>query len=319
MDEVLNGDSDMPGWRTDLKALKSELDEIESKIRDAGSSVSSSTPEGLHRERRYLEGRVFGRADDIACLQRLVTDTRMRDVYERLVADGEDGERIREFIHAANTAHIDFAPHRDAIRSAQVLTQEIAATAATLADLLGRYERTGLACPDEFFSVPSLLEVASPGKRNQAVWPRMRRHILGNEQGTGCNTDEPTEDDGRELDDLDEIMPILVEHSSGSPEPAALQRYAWSIAPDVASIITVLAAAAKDFTPGEYRMVGAAVSPRQHSPKTECLRAFGHLLIEDLGFELSSTLRHAIAMTATVAINDSMMVVSYDDVRKALG
>ena len=56
----------------------------------------------------------------------------------------------------------------------------------------------------------------------------------------------------------------------------------------------------------------------QRSPKTEYLRAFGHLLSNNHSFTLTKKIMQAMAIVANVVINLPDVDVTYDDVRKAL-
>ena len=65
-------------------------------------------------------------------------------------------------------------------------------------------------------------------------------------------------------------------------------------------------------------MIGAAIDSRKQNDKTEYLRAFGALLIEEHRFILTTDIKKAMAIAANVVINLPDIDVTYDDVRKAL-
>jgi hypothetical protein len=95
-------------------------------------------------------------------------------------------------------------------------------------------------------------------------------------------------------------------------------RYAWGTAPGVSALLETLAGAARAFEPSAPGMIGAAVASRQHSPKTEYLRAFGNLLTDVHGIALTTQVMKAMAIVGNVVINLPDVDVSRDDVRKAL-
>ena len=110
------------------------------------------------------------------------------------------------------------------------------------------------------------------------------------------------------------------EHPVGA-SPAATTNHigdAWSVAPDVSDLLDALARAAKVTEPSESGMIGAATKTRQHNAKTEYIRAIAHRLDGADDISLSTQLFHAIALVAPVAMGDSELDVTYDDVRKTL-
>ena len=56
---------------------------------------------------------------------------------------------------------------------------------------------------------------------------------------------------------------------------------------------------------------------QKRNPKTEYIRGYADLLRKG-GFIVSPDILKAIAITATVVINNPDLIVTYDDVRKAL-
>ena len=113
----------------------------------------------------------------------------------------------------------------------------------------------------------------------------------------------------------DEVKEVKID-----PEEKARNtlRYAWGTAPDFSALLGTVAKAARDFTPSESGMIGAAINSRQSSPKTEYLRAFGNVLTEVHEFALTTSIMQAMAIVANVVINQTEVDVTYDDVRKAL-
>jgi hypothetical protein len=98
----------------------------------------------------------------------------------------------------------------------------------------------------------------------------------------------------------------------------ALIRAIWQSAPSLSSILDTVKIAAQNWTPSEIGFIRAAIASRKKNPKTEYVRGFGDLLKKTHGFTLTPQLMKAMALTATVVITDKDLVVTYDDVRKAL-
>ena len=97
--------------------------------------------------------------------------------------------------------------------------------------------------------------------------------------------------------------------------------YAWGTAPDLPELLDTVVRAAREFQPRESGMTGAAIKSRQRSRagNKEYLRAFGNLLTEVRDIPLTINIMHAMAIVADVVINDRDVVVTYDDVVKAIG
>lgn len=184
------------------------------------------------------------------------------------------------FVNFAWAALTDYGKYRDAVKKAKELNQDIAIKAEELARLLDEMQGHGLSdVPMEFYDVRTLLrETDNP---NDLTWWRM-------------NCDNLT---------------------GGSAGENAL--YAWGIAPSLAELLGTVAKAASNYEPQFYGRIGAAVG-RQHNPKTEYLRAFGHLLAE-ARIERTPAVLNAVACIATVAINDGETIATCDDVKQALG
>jgi len=96
--------------------------------------------------------------------------------------------------------------------------------------------------------------------------------------------------------------------------------YAWAKAPLLPDVLDTVAHAAREWTPGEAGMVGAAVSSRQTSraQNKEYLRAFGNPL-KDNSIAMTIEAMKAMAVSADVVINNPDFSVTYDDVAKCVG
>jgi len=95
-------------------------------------------------------------------------------------------------------------------------------------------------------------------------------------------------------------------------------RYAWGTAPDLPALLDTVAEAALDFVPSESGAIGAAINSRQRNQKTEYIRAFDNILTNVHNFTLTTPIINAMAIVATVVINDPDIIVTYDDVRKTV-
>jgi hypothetical protein len=218
-------------------------------------------------------------AEVVAFLQRFEKkDVDIEKMFSHLNdANLSDADK-KLFVNFAWAALTDYGKYRDAVKKAEKLNQDIAIKAEELAGLLDAIQGHGLSdVPIEFYDVRTLLrETDNP---NDLTW-------------RGMNCDNLT---------------------GGSAGENAL--YAWGIAPSLAELLGTVAKAASNYEPQFYGRIGAAVG-RQHNPKTEYLRAFGHLLAE-ARIERTPAVLNAVACIATVAINGDP--ATYDDVKQALG
>lgn len=255
---------------------------------------------------------------DRECLNRLIYDHRMREVYSLLTNEIAKESDWAGFIDAAWSARMDFSPRREALKRARELTQEIAKTAAKLATLLRQFDETALCPPPEFHSITELLrKTGFESSEANSMWLMMQKHIFG------------------EIEIKEPIMTTLILPPRGDepecrisgtlnpgqsmPDPNSIICYAWGKSPPFSALIDTLAQAALTYEPCEPSpMIASAISSQKTNTKTEYLRAFADLLITVHGFEITGTMKKIIAKTATVVINHPDADVSYDDVRKAL-
>ncbi len=94
-------------------------------------------------------------AAEVACCQRLVHDARMQDAYALLTTlPNVTDAHLSGFIDAAWAARMDYAKHRDRVKAASELAQQVEAAAGVLAGLLRKAEGfVGPLLPPEFFSI----------------------------------------------------------------------------------------------------------------------------------------------------------------------
>jgi hypothetical protein len=220
-----------------------------------------------------------------ARVRRIVSDSRLRNVFELLETELSGGNGYEGFFRAALNTDNDYSEFRDAHREASTLAQQIAVAADSLAHLLQQFERIGIGGPPEFFSVRELLRVAdctgvNVGKRGK--WHADRSSLLGSDTVGERGNDR--------------------------------LKMIWASAPYAENLLRVMASAARRFEPYEDGPAGAALHSRQRNRKWEYLRAFIYELLND-GFRMSDPkISAAVAVMATVVLDDD---VSDDDVRKA--
>ncbi len=289
----LDGSGSWEGWIVCLKEQKEKLSKIDEKI--AYWKLSKQDPdyagyqlEKLRTEKLEDEQHFADLDRDINCINRLIHDASMKETYKLLIneffGDETADRKIDQFIFFAWSANINYAKPRESVNSATEISKEISATATKLAKLLNKIGETGSNNPNEFFSIPSLLESTDNHGHDFHIWKSMKNVVLGN----------------------------------GSNEEAAnVLRYGWEKAPDLPKLLNTVARVADEFKPSCGYFADAAIMSRQRNPKTEYIRGYADLLRKG-GVNLSSNILKAIAITATVVINNPDLIVTYDDVRKAL-
>lgn len=323
---MLEGDSWEPlGWRQSLIIAERELNEIEREIKIKTQRGEVEYLSGLRKQRSEATEHRDSLASDVDFLKRLAHDARMADAYALLTREFTDDDQWRRFTNAAWAARADYSKYRTRLKRAEELKTEIANAAEKLVKLIQQFSETGVNGPNEFYSVPDLLRQTDNYEmtgHNLRMWRSMRHHVLGDRP----QSDRPESEPQKESYEIQTIPQIAINyHRSGEKlycdpleEGRNILRYAWGTAPGLPSLLGSLSKAARNFKPVESGMIGAAIDSRQRSSKTEYLRAFGNLLTEVHDFVLTTQITKAIAVVATVAINLPDVVVSYDDVRKAL-
>jgi hypothetical protein len=305
-------------WEQSLAEYDNEIAELKLRIKQDNNSFYYEELREIEKSRNEL-------AEDISTIKRLIHDARMKDAYKLLVMAFFDEEnpqaKINSFIHGAWAARIDFSKYRYALKKADDLRKDIAQTANKLANLLDEITNTGVYCPAEFSSIPALLSNTdnhNMNNHNLYMWRSMRKYILG---------DLPEREQSDNQIQYDKNEPIkfrFVSYKDGekpiiTPEEATRNtlRYAWEKSPPLSEMLKTVSLAANDFEPNEHGFIGSAISLRQSSEKTEYIRAFSALL-NDYKVTITIDVMKAIATTATIVINSPDVVISYDDVRKAL-
>lgn len=307
------------GWISALASAEAELIRVQQKQQDYRHDEAASNKLRIEHAEATAHRDLL--AAEVTCCQRLVHDARMQAVYALLVSlpNVTDAD-LSGFIYAAWAARMDYTKHRDKVKAADELAREVAKAAGTLADLLRKAEGfVGPYLPSEFFSIQSLLEKTehAPNDRDFHMWPGMRDYILGESAPAQVEPGEPR--------DLAEVVRIefvpLTKAAERDPDEVRrdMLRYAWNTAPSMARIIATMRREALSYAAtAEPGAIAAALATQKRNPKYEYLRAFGALLRDVRRMELTADTMKAMATTATVVMNDPDLVVTYDDVRKAL-
>ena len=262
-------------------------------------------------------------AAEVACCQRLVHDARMQPAYALLVSlPNVTDAHLSGFIYAAWAARMDYAKRRAQVKAADELAGAVAKAAGALAELLHKAEGfVGPCLPSEFFSIRRLLEKTEHDRsdRDFYLWPGMRDYILGESEPAQVEPREPGEmPEAPEIVQIEPIPLTKAEPPDPDEERRDMLRYAWGTAPSVGRIIATMQQEALNYTAAESGHIAAALASRQHSGKTAYLRAFGALLRGEHSIVWTTGAMNAMATTATVVLNEPDLVVTYDDVKKAL-
>lgn len=313
------------GWSGVLEGLKTQLEEVERRLRSP-DTLPEETLSALHHDKHDLSARLDEVKRDLDCLERLTTrpDRDLQRTYAVLAEHLSDDEEIWSFIYAAIGANTEFTRYRGALRSARDCKEKIAKLAGALAEQLQKLEQTGVQAPDVFWSVQSLLGETDATGYNFTVWRQMRGRILGEnclgdaeDGGMASTTDDLDDDYDEDFPDDDFVVDELEGGATATSAPAQDRKYAWQVAPSVADLLQTLARAANDFEPREHHLIGAATGKRQDSEKAAYIRAFAHLLGE-CGIELTPEIKNAMATTATLVLNRHDLVVTLQDVGNTL-
>lgn len=320
------------GWNTSLENSKQEIIEIEKAIERSSGRGEVEILDSLHQQRIEAVKLRDILAAEVECLQRLIHDERMRNAYALLIYEISEDEQWCLVIDAAWAARGDFGDYRERLKQAEEQKTEIANTAAKLASQLNRFSEIGITGPDEFYSVRDLLRKTDNDDSratNSQIWKDMRKHVVGDYRRQDRKLEKQQELDFP-LSESDRIMivgygnsqPLNIRFVSvgaqGRFDPLADLRYGWEKAPPLAALLRTVAKAAEDFVPAEDGMIGAALTSRQGSVKSEYIRAFAYLLFDRHKFDATPGIMRAMAIISTVVIDKSDIDVTYDDVRKAL-
>ncbi len=309
------------GWKHAHVIVGKELKQINHKINicNVDADIQNLKEELTEVTKRYNE-----LEENINCLYRLGTDSRMKEVYSLLSRNISDDRDLKKFIYAAWAAKCDFSIFRDRVKRATELNSKIMIAANRLENLIKEFEETGVNGPNEFYGVRDILEKTDNSKNrnyNFEMW-RSLRHIIFGYDVKGNNSDENflLKEEGYSPPKIEVIFVDPKEKHVIDPVKSYQNtiEYTWGVAPDFSELLRTVADAAKHFTPEEGGVVRAAIAKRESNPKTEYLRAFSHLLKEGHKILIGPIEMNAMALIANVVINLPHIDVSYDDVVKTI-
>ena len=324
---MIGGDAwESQGWAASLVSAEQQLAEIEVDIND---HIRLGRTEYLFSLNKQKAAAVIHKdiiKAEVACLNRLGTDDRMRKVFDLLATQFSSDEQWRGFIRSAWAARMDYGPVRDRLKRAAELRDNIASTAEKLEKLLRDASSVGLDnWPSEFFNIPELLRRTDNHEyhdHNLNMWRAMRRHVLGDlpERDMPKNEQPSAEVTSSSIPKIEHV--ILKASDAPEIDSAEQQRnvlhYAWGTSPPLSALLKTVVTAARDFKPSEYGMMGAAVGKRTQNTRAEYIRAFGHLLVNEYNFNLTVAIKNAMAIVTDVVCEGPENGTSYDDVRKIL-
>ena len=272
---------------TDSGALTNRLASAERLIKmlcdAAAPGKRGSLAEQLQEARTY-KVELERQLDDY---RKLASSEAMREAYAHLMVDFTNPSEWSRFLRAAVEAHKDYRLERQRITVAEALQDKIVDQCEKLLSLVTRYQvlsAQNIRGPLEFVHIPNL--VWCPSLEWQEVWH-----------------------DGAEAARFWRFTP--------RPGDRAHTRQAAT-----AEVIARLIDAGLAFEAAPTsNAVAAATSSKKNNPNTEYVRAFWSLLQRNFGprSHKGSRLYKPVAITATVILDAPDVVVSYDDVRKAVG
>jgi hypothetical protein len=324
---ALDGDSWNPsGWRAALIEADSEQLRLGALLESF--SEDPDVANNIRIECQKCRDDCNALRQNVACFERLALREEMKGAYENLIAACTTDDQQMAFVRSAWAADMNYPWFREKIKGAKEVARKIADAAGVLSALLRHAHQHGNYLTGEFSSVRWLLQNTNhqPGDSDYWMWQHMRHSVLG---GNREDHEECSNSAGAKNGVLDAPpMPVEIKWGGEAPSEVApvdpkTERqneldYVWEKAPDMAQVIDSMQRAALRETPTEREAVGAALVSRKNSRKFEYLRAFASKLQEEYNIELTPEIRAAMAVTATVVLNDSAIDVTTDDVRKAI-
>jgi hypothetical protein len=288
---------------------KERLDQVLQKNQDKVGLGSLLSPAEV-KERSRAEAHYQQLLGDLEAVQRLGTDSRMRAAYRALHKKFSKDEPLSHFLFAAWSARINFLRHKEALERAAVLSKEIAEEAESLGIKIRELTQTFHDTPLEFHSISQLLRQTDNNEldgHNRGMWRIHRGVILGDPPIDQKDTAPTKQDLFREP-----IPP------SDTDLYRANVRYAWTLAPDFAQLLSRISEIMGDFVPQKHGYIGAGISSREANQKTAYIRGLYELLQHDHGFEIDLPMKQAMAAVTAVMLNNPDIDVSTDDVTKAI-
>jgi len=283
----------LEGWRRSEEHIRLRLADIAIKANIRRGRRPHSLRSACKRMQDRLQAHINNIRDDIACIERLTRshddgrDCDRQELYGRWLS-GLDDRKVVMFLLAACEAAHNHTRIRRQLREARLLRQEIIKGARELSRQIRTLESLDVGMPKELVSTRALLRMANPSHPDDVdAWEILRPQILGDEPDSIVKV----------CDELDSSVEV---------------RSAWDSAPDLADLLEAAAMAAENY------ITALPLHSRQKSKKTDAIRVFAGILTRIFKFDLTDRIKHAMAIAATIAINDPDIVVTYDNVRKAL-
>lgn len=320
--EGANGSGGFVSYRDEkakeLESVRQRISELE-KSGDLVSAEMREKYESIKQEHDYLDGH-------IKCVQRLAVDMRMQDAYALLAAELTDALEWEHFLYSAWAARMDYGPYKERLNRAKQIRDEIARTADNLANLLREITDSGMSYPNEFYHIRSLLERTDniENVHNYSMWQVQRPVVLGQHPREESPAAAPS---GLASSDKQPVFHLVLQHPGDEQAPAPINpreqmrnavSRAWETSPPFSALLETVSQAAREYEPQLTGKIAAALSSRKGTPHTQYLRAFADLLINTYHFKITTPIQKAMAIVATVALDDPNVDISHDDVRKAL-
>jgi hypothetical protein len=271
------------GWSRSEERIRIRLAEIGIIANIRRGRRPHSLQSACKRMQARLQDRINHTRDGIACIERLTrshNDGRDRDRQELYERwlSDLDDLKVVMFLIAACGAADNYTRIRRQLREARLLRQEIIKAARELSRQIRTLESLDVGMPKELVSTRALLRMANPSHP----------------------------------DDID-AWEILRPHILGDELNSSVEVCrAWGSAPDLADLLEAAAMATENY------ITALPLHSRQKGEKTDAIRVFAGILTGTYELDLTTRIKRAMAIAATIAINDPDIVVTYDDVRKAL-
>ena len=217
---------------------------------------------------------------------RKLASSEAMEAYPHSMVDFTNPSEWSRFLRAAVEAHRDYRLERQRITVAKALQDKIVDQCEKLLSLVTRYQvlsAQNIRGPSEFVHIPNLVWCPSlSGKRSDTMGQAARFWRFTPRTGDRAHTRQAA---------TAEVIARLIDAG---------------LAFEAAPILNAVA---------------AATSSKKNNPNTEYVRAFWSLLQRNFGprSHKGSRLYKPVAITATVILDAPDVVVSYDDVRKAVG
>jgi hypothetical protein len=321
---LIEGDPrEQQGWASSLANAEKILSGIERTIESFLQRGREDYLPSLRIQRAEALAHRDSVAVEVACLCRLGQDPRMAEPFALLTRIFSDDKQWENFIRAAWAAHQDFAKSRDKSKRAADQAGVVVNSIKTVINAIDHFSDIGISGPDELYSIPALLRQTdnhADRGRNLHMWRGQRGYLLGDQPERDMPKANPALASDEPFPTLNvQFMPadksIVIDPAE---ELRNSLRYAWDTAPTLTALLGTLANKMRDFKPEKSGMVAAATSSRKQNPKTEYIRAFGYQLTEQYHFTLAQPIMLAMAHVTNVVLNSPDVVVTYDDVYKAL-